>query len=132
LARLPFLIIVLTKIKIMGHLYCRLLALHAYHNTEKDGDEIFLKIGKEKVWPEGDKYRSVETQTERMNVVVKLVYPSTPIKIDLFEYDSILSSKKIGEFQLTPERTGGPFKTDLSLKSDEYARYTLEWEVVRK
>ena len=117
----------------MKNFECRIQNINTYYQTEDDGDEIFLKLKKKKIWPEEEKYfKLTGSQPVKIDYAIPLQKLEGKIEIELWEYDNIISSKHIGTFLLSPTEIGGPFSTDLKLTSKEFARYTLVWEVVPK
>lgn len=112
---------------------CRLLSLVSYHQTEERGDEVFLKLKKKKVWPGKERYVRVNgSQAVPIKYTVLLDKLDGTLEFELWEFDNLLSSTRIGTFTLAPTEAGGPFTTDMKMTSKEFARYSLTWEVVRK
>lgn len=108
----------------------KLLELNAYHFSESDGDELFIKIGKKRIWPPTEKFEKVNTKAINLNMSVDLSNPIDRLKLELWEYDNIFSSECIGEFNLCPDTKGGPYITTMARRSKTYASYTLTWEVL--
>ena len=92
-----------------------------------------IKLKKKKIWPVDEKYVEVKgSKPVKVNHSIALKKLGEQLQLELWEYDNFLSSKCIGTFTFTPTEAGGPFTTDLKMTSDEFAKYTLEWEVNRK
>jgi hypothetical protein len=109
-----------------------LIQLDAHFQTEQDGDEIFLKLNGKKIWPINRSYFSCQKEVAHIQLNVKKdvkVKPEQKVNIELWENDFIFFKKKLGDFTLILDQRGGPFITDLQLKSKEFARYSLMWEV---
>jgi hypothetical protein len=111
---------------------CRILSLNAYSQTEKNGDEVFLKVGDKKLWPVKEKFNLMREGKASINMDIKVERPGETIELALMEYDGIFKSTCIGNFSLDTSSAGGPFTTDIRLGSGEYARYSLRWELVLK
>lgn len=117
----------------MANFECRLISINSFHQTESDGDEIFIKLNNKKIWPEAERYSTVsDSQPARLNHTIPLTKLEGTIEVELWEYDNIISSTCLGKFPLHLTETGGPFNTDLKLTSKEFARYSLTWEVIKK
>jgi hypothetical protein len=112
---------------------CRILTIQSYHQSESDGDEIFLKINGKKIWPTNERYITLrDAQPGKINHTISIPKLEGAIEVELWEYDNILSSTCLGQFSLVLSESGGPFNTDLKLTSKEFARYSLAWEVLRQ
>ena len=90
-----------------------------------------MRVNHKKIWPVDHRFEEVQQSNVKVNCMVKVQDPGDSINIDLFEFDSILSSNKIGTFTLNTDTVGGPFTTDIKLEGS-YARYSIEWELVQK
>ena len=112
---------------------CKLLSISSYHQTEEDGDEIFLKINKKKIWPPKERYQELSgSDPVKIDFTIPISKLEGSIEVELWEYDNFLSSSCLGKFILSTTESGGPYNTDLKLSSGEFARYSLSWELLRK
>jgi hypothetical protein len=110
----------------------QLIQLQAHFQTEQNGDEIFLKMKGKKIWPLKRGFYSCLKQSTQIQLNIEKeveVKPNQKVSIELWEHDFLFIRKKLGEFNLLVDQTGGPFVTDLQLASKEFARYSLMWEV---
>ncbi len=108
----------------------RLLGLYCYRQDEGDGDEVFLKFNKNKVWPTDSKYKKVKEGEYKIGHKIEGIDKDTTIDIELWDYDFLTPNDKLGTFTMLVNERGGPFKTDLKrAKGAEDAKYSLEWEV---
>ena len=110
----------------------QLIQLQAHFQTEQNGDEIFLKMQGKKIWPLKKSFFAClkEATQIQLNIEKQVeVKPNHKVSIELWEHDFLFFKKKLGEFSLLIDQPGGPFITDLQLKSKEFARYSLMWEV---
>jgi hypothetical protein len=107
----------------------KLLELNAYHFSESDGDELFIKIGKKRIWPTTTKYKKVKNNPIFIDTALDLTNTLETLKVELWEYDNIFSSECIGEFNLSPDAKGGPYIATMVRRSKTYASYALTWEV---
>lgn len=107
----------------------RLIRLNCYRSDEKYGDEVFLKMNDEKIWPMGEKYKEIDEGTVELNLEIQAVMPDTLVAIELWDYDLLTPNDKLGEFSMLINERGGPFTTDLKVTPGEEAKYSLEWEV---
>jgi hypothetical protein len=113
----------------MEQLSCRIISINAFHQTEEDGDEIFLKIGKKKVWPLTDRYFKVIEPSISLDLALELCDAGNIIELELWEYDSFLSQACLGRFSIKIDSKGGPFTTQIQ-RTKIYSNYSLTWDVV--
>jgi hypothetical protein len=108
----------------------RLLSLFCYRQDENDGDEVFLKLNKNKVWPLDSKYIKVKEGEYKIAHNIEGVNKDTTVDFELWDYDFITPNDKLGTFTMLVNERGGPFKTDMKVaKGADDAKYSLEWEV---
>ena len=107
----------------------RILNLSCYMQEESDGDEVFLKLNKEKVWPLDVKYFKMKEGDHKVDHNIEGIDKDQTIAIELWEYDFWTPNDKLGVFNLLVNERGGPFKTDLKASKGEDVKYCLEWEV---
>jgi hypothetical protein len=110
---------------------CNILSLSAHSTSESDGDELYMKIDKKRIWPAGQRFAKVKPASD-----IKVGFAFTPdklgkrVEIELWEYDNFLISQQLGKFSLLLDGTGGPFTTDLIVQSVKTrARYSLIWDI---
>lgn len=103
--------------------------LHCYRLDEEGGDEVFLTMNGEKIWPADHKYQEVTEGSVDIHHEVLAVMPDTLVTIELWDYDLLTPNDKLGEFNMLINERGGPFTTDLKVAPGEEAKYSLEWEV---
>ena len=96
---------------------------------ESDGDEVFLKLNKKKVWPVESKFVKMKEGDHKVAHDIEEIDKDQTICIELWEYDFWTPNDKLGEFNMLVNERGGPFKTDLKAAKGEDAKYSLEWEV---
>ena len=108
-------------------LKCKLLRIRCYISDESDGDEVFLKLDKKKIWPTDSKY--VVLSGERpINIDLREVEERTLIEVELWDYDTWTPNDKLGIFKMLVDEKGGPYTSDLVRDSGSGAKYSLEWE----
>ena len=105
----------------------KLLELICYRADEGDGDELFIKLNKVKVWPQDGKYIKVSEGSTKLkaNVAIEL---GNEIVLELWDYDILSPNDKLGEFRMIADQRGAEFKTDLGANKSG-AKYTLRWEL---
>ena len=109
---------------------CRILAINPYRQTESDGDEIYLKLNKKRIWPKDVNFIEVRGQDSiKVNYSIRMEILGNKVELELWEYDNILFSECLGKFSLLVDEIGGPYHTDLEIWESS-AKYTLIWEVV--
>lgn len=112
-----------------SQLQLKLINLNCYRQDESDGDEVFLKYGKNKIWPEDTKYVKVQEGSYKVQVDLNEIGNGSMISIELWDYDFLTPNDKLGEFSMLVNERGGPFTTDLKATGSQDAKYSLEWEV---
>ena len=98
-------------------------------SDEADADEVFLKLGKNKVWPADAKYIGMSGGEQSINVDLAEVEEGTSLEIELWDYDTWSPNDKLGVFKMMVDGRGGPFTSDLMREQGSGAKYSLEWEV---
>jgi hypothetical protein len=116
----------------MKQSYCRILSIFAYHQTETNGDEIFLKVDGKKVWPTNKRFVELPSGYLSVNSEIPIANPGDVMELKLVEFDPILPNKEIGIFPIETVEIGGPYTTDLKLQGSSYAKYSLTWEIVER
>lgn len=107
----------------------KLIRILANHQSECDGDELFLKVRGKKVWPLKQRYQRISDPELDINVELKVKILEEKMELQLWEYDNLFFSHRLGKFSMLVNETGGPFRTDLVRENDEYTNYSIEWEV---
>lgn len=107
-----------------------LLNLFCYRQDEADGDEIFIKHQKERIWPSKAKYHKMTEGEAAVHVVIPDVEKDSMLSVELWDYDFLTPNDCLGTFSMLVNERGGPFTADLKReKGSDDARYSLEWEV---
>jgi hypothetical protein len=102
--------------------------INSYYQSERDGDEVFLKLSKKRIWPQKGGYiKMIGESSSRVNHSIEITELGGIIELELWEYDNFFSSSCLGTFKLRIDETGGPYATDLMLTSKEFAKYMLVW-----
>ncbi|MEM6524951.1 MAG: hypothetical protein AAGF85_02500 [Bacteroidota bacterium] len=105
----------------------KLLELICYRADESDGDELYLKLGNDKVWPEDDKYARIPEGASKLNTTVDVELGSS-IVLELWDYDTFSLNDKLGEFRMVLDQRGAEFTTDLQAGKSG-AKYSVKWEL---
>ncbi len=107
---------------------CKLKILKCYRTSESNGDEIFIRLHKKKIWPKGPFARIKAEDDLLVNVIILLTHEDE-VRLELLEKD-LFTSQVLGYFTFTTGSKHGQYSTDLKL-SDKNAnhRYTLIWEI---
>jgi hypothetical protein len=114
----------------MAPCICNLIHLECNLCDENDGDELFIVHNDKKIWPAGSKYKKGMTDNKiPVNIRLDGVEPGKPVVLQLWDYNSFLNNKLLGEFLLIVDGPGGTFRSDLRRpEQNGRARYTLEFE----
>lgn len=109
------------------------MKLHITHiqcnvNDEFDGDEIYLRFGGKKIWPE-KLFKGIKTG-EILPVNTYIEIPGNKnVCVELWEYDLLTQNDFLGTFDMVADQKGGPFQTSLKLNDQDFlASYLLTWE----
>jgi len=106
-----------------------LLKINCYRQDEGDGDEVFLKYKKERIWPLNTKYKKITEGECDLKVDIPAIKHGETVEIELWDYDFLTPNDKLGVFKMLINEKGGPFVTDLQTKASMGAKYSLEWEL---
>ncbi len=106
--------------------------LNCYLPDESDGDEIYLKINDEKIWPVNKKFEIISSGTLTLGIEIKDLTKDEEVIIELWDFDIISKNDLLGNFKITADKPGGPYNTDLhvDLREGNKAKYNLEWKIV--
>ena len=106
--------------------------LNCYLPDEMDGDEIFLKMKGEKIWPKNKKFEVINSESFDLDVEIHDLKKDEEVTIELWDFDLISKNDHLGNFKFTIDKPGGPYNTDLDLniKEGDKARYNLRWHIV--
>jgi hypothetical protein len=127
-------IVLLPKLTIMvkNKLVLTLNSILIHKQSEKDGDELYLKHNGKKIAPLKDKFIHVTSPEIKLNTQIEVGSLGEWIEVELWEYDYLLPNKLLGTFKLLTDAKGGPFIADLQVDSNEKARYSVNWELGSK
>jgi len=113
----------------MAELSLHIKKLNCYRQDEGDGDELFIRYEKERIWPLNKKYLKVNEGEHEVKVDVSAIERNTQVELELWDYDLLTVNDKLGTFNLLINERGGPFITDLKGSSSSGPKYSIEWEV---
>src|SRR5690242_17909181 len=116
----------------MAECICKLLSINVYHQTESDGDEIFLRLGRKRIWPTKERYRKLRIIDSVINVDLKMdnCRIGDDLEVQLCEYDNLILNRCLGTFKLPLNSLGGPYTTTMQRSKKYFSSYALVWEVV--
>ncbi len=97
-------------------------------SDESGTDEVFLKLGKGKIWPTDEKYIQMSGSEQPINVDMGEIEEGKLLEIELWDYDTWSPNDKLGVFKMIVDGRGGPFMSDLIKEDGSGAKYSLEWE----
>ena len=109
----------------------RLLNLNCYTTGESGDDEVFLKLGGKRIWPEDSKYKTMKSDKVDIRVEIRDLNHGDMVEIELWDYDLLSRNDKLGIFRLQADRQGGPYVAEMTRNVEEsgVARYNMEWEI---
>ena len=104
--------------------------LHCYRQDEKDGDEIFIRHNKKKIWPEDSKYQRMEEGKYDLNIVLPNIEVDNKVELELWDYDFLTPNDLLGTFLFHMDKWGGPYKTDIKTDAQGVlGKYMIEWSI---
>ena len=109
----------------------RLLNLNCYATEEPGFDDVYLVIGKAKIWPEHKRQLPVRIGITPLNVEIQDIEPDSSLDIEIWDYDVISNNDLMGHVPIFIDKPGGPYSTDMIPDPVEAkkAKYTIEWEI---
>jgi hypothetical protein len=110
---------------------CIIDSLVLFLTSQADGGELFIKFGGKKLWPKDCKFKSMTAEIENVNVEIPLIAEEhTWVEIELWDYNHIFPSSKLGVFKFLVDGKGGPFVTELNREMSKTCRYAISWRAV--
>lgn len=110
---------------------CIIDSLVLFITSHSDGAELFIKFQGKKLWPTDQKYKSMASQIETMNIEIPLIVADGAwIEIELWDYNHIFPSSKLGVFKFLVDGKGGPFVAELNREATKTCRYAINWRSV--
>ena len=110
----------------------RLESLVAYLQTERDGDEIFIKYKDEKVVPADGRFIKMAKDPVPLSVEIPLEKKEKWVELELWDYDRFSRNDSLGTFKLLVDQVSDNFTAELVRNKDSDARYVLNWSVVER
>lgn len=112
--------------------YLRLESLVAFLQTEKDGDEIFIKYKGEKIAPADAKFIRMGKESARLNVEIELDEGQKWVELELWDYDRFTPNDHLGTFRLLADERGENFTAELLRGKESEGKYVLNWSLVER
>jgi hypothetical protein len=112
--------------------FLRLESIIAYMQTERDGDEIFIKYKGEKIVPEQGKFVKMTREPLPLEVEIAVDENNNWVELELWDYDNFSPNDRLGKFKLLVDEVSEGFTAELQPEKDELARYVLNWSVVER
>ena len=105
----------------------RLLNLKCYLSDESDGDEIYILLNGNKVWPENQKYLTVLEETTALNVEIEIT-KGDMLSFQLWDFDVLSANDLLGSLDINADRHGS-YNIDFSKEGKDKSKYALEFEI---
>lgn len=97
---------------------------------EIDKDEMYLKMGGEKIWPEGDRYHRVDTG-DVVQLALELKVAEGWNEIEVWDYDYLSRNDLLGVFKFKVDTVQGQYATSMELlEKGSTASYLIKWEIL--
>ncbi len=111
--------------------FLRLESLVAFLQTERDGDEIFIKYRGEKIAPRDTKFvRMTTNEPTPLNVEIELDKDDKWVELELWDYDRFSPNDNLGKFKLLVDEVGEGFTAELRREKESEGKYILNWSVI--
>lgn len=110
--------------------FLRLESIVSYLQTERDGDEIFIKYKDKKVVPAEGKFVKMSKDPVRLDIEIELDKNEKWVELELWDYDHFSPNDSLGTFKLLVDQTSDSFTAELVRNKDSDARYVLNWTVI--
>ena len=104
-----------------------LLSLKCYLSDEDDGDEIFIKMDGEKIWPDPEKYMTIVDEDTPIDLEF-IISKGDSFDLELWDYDLLSANDLLGKISIQAT-SHGHFLTDFHKTASDESKYALEWEV---
>jgi hypothetical protein len=99
---------------------------------EIDKDEMYLKYGGEKIWPEGTIYYRVDTG-DVADINVTLEVPEGWCEVELWDFDYMSRNDFLGAFKFKVDDSPGVYTNTMTvMEKGSTASYFLKWEILTK
>ncbi len=113
--------------------FLRLDSLVAFLQTEKDGDEIFIKHNGQKIVPDNAKFiRMTTNHPVALNVELPLDQEQQWVELELWDYDLFSANDHLGKFRLLVDEVAENFTAELQREKASEGKYVLNWSVVER
>ena len=105
----------------------RLLNLKCYLSDESDGDEIYILLNGNKVWPEKEKYLTVLEESTALDVEME-ISKGDMLSFQLWDFDLLSANDLLGSIEISADRHGS-YTIDFSKVGNDKSKYALEFEI---
>ena len=112
--------------------FLRLESIVAYRQSEKDGDEIFIRYKDEKVAPANSKFVKMTRDPVALGVEIEIDITEKWLELELWEYDHFSPNDSLGKFKLLVDQVSETFTAEMVPNKDSDARYVLNWSVTER
>lgn len=112
--------------------FLRLQSLVAFRQSEKDGDEIFIKYNNEKIVPADAKFIRMSKDPVALNVEIELREDQKWVELELWDYDRFTPNDNLGTFKLLVDEVAEDFTAELKRGADSDGKYILNWSVIER
>ena len=104
----------------------KLLKLYCYLPDEADGDEIYLLMNGERVWPVNEKYRTITEQETRLDLPFE-INKGDSLDFELWDFDALSKNDLLGKLTIVASAHGN-YKSDFVKTGADQSKYALEYE----
>ena len=114
------------------HLTVRLKKLHCHQNDEERFDDVFIIFKGKQIWPTDKRHEDVKIGTYELMVNLAGIKPMEEVVLEVWDHDTFSPNDLYGKISFFPDFPAGvSYSADMKPTSNtNYARYTLDWEVI--
>jgi len=105
----------------------KIIALKCYLPDESDGDEIFILMNGNKIWPVEDKYQTITTENTTLDLAFE-INKGDILKFELWDFDQLSRNDLLGLLNIEAS-AHGHYLTDFVKTGTDHSKYALEWEL---
>lgn len=104
-----------------------LLSLRCYLPDESDGDEIYILMNGQKVWPVKEKYLTVLEEAISLNVSFE-IEKGDAFDFELWDHDFFSNNDLLGTLKVNAS-SHGKFTADFLKTGSDSSKYAIEYEI---
>jgi hypothetical protein len=105
----------------------RLLKLYCYLPDESDGDEIYIILNGQRIWPKEEKYKTIVDKETALDFAME-INKGDSLELELWDYDVLSRNDLLGKLTLVAS-AHGKYLVDFVKTGPDKSKYGLEYEL---